>query len=255
MIDLHCHILPDLDDGPESIEESLVMARRAFSDGIRTIVATPHTLNGTYLNTPSKTLQYVDNLNLALSQNEASLTILPGADVHICPGMAEKVLKGEAFTINGTGRYVLVEFPYQTIPDGSQDELFKLKVNGITPIITHPERNFELLGNMELIYSFIETGSLIQVTAMSVTGDFGHEAMEYSHKLLELRLVHIIATDAHSADRRPPVLSEAVEVAATVLKSEHEAMEMVEDRPRAIINGESVDVPTPVKGKRKWWRF
>ena len=231
------------------------MAGRAFSDGIRTIVATPHTLNGTYLNTPSDTLQYVEGLNQALSGIDIPLTMLPGADVHICPGMAEKVLKGEACTINDNGRYVLVEFPFQTIPEGSPHELFKLKINGITPIITHPERNFELLRNMEFIYGFIEAGCLIQVTAMSVTGDFGQEAMEYSHRLLELRLAHIIATDAHSADRRPPELSSAVKVAATVLKSEHEAMEMVEDRARAVINGEDVDVPTPVKGKRKWWRF
>ena len=255
MIDLHCHILPEIDDGPRTLEESIEMANLAFSDGIKTIVATPHTLNHTYLNSPSDIIRRTNQLNKSLSRNNIHLTIVPGSDAHVSPGMADKVLNGEVSTVNGNGRYVLIEFPQQTLPNGSLDELFKLRLNGIIPIVTHPERNFELLGNMELIYRFVAAGYLIQVTAMSVTGDFGQESMEYSHKLLELRLAHIIATDAHSVDVRPPVLSEAVEVAEQILQSKSEAMEMVKDRPRAIINGEAVDVPKPVKGKRKWWRF
>ena len=141
MIDLHCHILPGVDDGSRSAEESLLMAKLALEDGIRTIAATPHTLDGTYLNPLHSIDQDVHSLQKALKAGGIDLRICVGADVHLCPGMADRIKTGEAATLNNTGKYFLLELPPQTIPSGVKEEIFSLKVQGITPIITHPERH------------------------------------------------------------------------------------------------------------------
>ena len=256
MIDLHCHILPHVDDGATSISESIAMARLAMEDGIETIVATPHTLNDTYTNPPGQVADCVAELKDIFTREQIGLTLLLGADVHLNTGMAERVFAGEAATINGTGKYMLVEFPSMSLPDGFQEELFQLKLKGITPIITHPERNLVFQHNLDALYDLVAAGCLIQATAMSITGGFGQEAMECVHTLLKRRLVHVIATDAHSMDRRPPVLSTAVSVAAQILGSEEEAATMVKDLPKAIIRGEGITIAEPIRPiKKKWWRF
>jgi protein-tyrosine phosphatase len=256
LIDLHCHILPNVDDGAESLAVSIAMARVAVDDGIETIVATPHTLNETYTNLPGQVADRVAELRDIFSREQIGLTLLPGADVHLNTGMAERVFAGEAATINGNGKYMLVEFPSMSLPDGYQEELFELKLKGITPIITHPERNLVFQHNPDALYDLVGAGCLIQATAMSITGGFGQEAMECVHRLLERRLVHVIATDAHSATRRPPVLSTAVAVAAQILGSREAAVAMVKDLPEAIIRGEAVTIAEPVRpGKKKWWQF
>ncbi|HIJ57209.1 MAG TPA: protein-tyrosine phosphatase [Deltaproteobacteria bacterium] len=253
MIDIHCHILPGLDDGPLDIAESISMAKQAVADGIHTLVATPHTLNDKYLNPHSRINKAIEQFQSVLSEEQLGLKICPGSDVHVCSGLTEKVMEGEVYTINNRMHHLLVEFPVHAIPEGSRDELFKLRLNGITPIITHPERNLIFQYNMDVLHDLINMGCLIQVTAMSITGDFGREAMESVHKMLQLRLAHIIASDAHSSDRRPPILSHAVEVAATILQNESEAMAMVSDRPQAVIDGEDVVVPEALKPKKRWW--
>ncbi|MCU0594044.1 MAG: tyrosine protein phosphatase, partial [Desulfobacterota bacterium] len=169
MIDLHCHILPGVDDGSRSAEESLHMARLALEDGIRTIVATPHTLDGTYLNPLHSVSEHVLSLQQVLKERGADLRLCVGADVHLCPGLGDKITKEEAGTINNTGKYVLLELPAQTIPSGAKKEIFSLRLMGITPIITHPERHPAILRDMKPLYDFIAMGALSQITAMSLT--------------------------------------------------------------------------------------
>jgi len=254
LIDLHCHILPGVDDGPSTVEESLSMARQALADGIQTMVATPHTLNEIYDNPASEVTARVSRLQDRFRKEKLALNLCPGSDAHICVQMASRIMAGDAATINNSGRYVLVEFPVQAIPSGYREELFQLKLQGITPIITHPERNLVFQNRLDIIYSLVEMGCLIQITAMSVTGEFGEEAMAYSHRLLDFRLAHIIATDGHSPENRPPVLSPAVEVAARIMGSMAAAKEMVVARPEAVLAGKSVEPPEPKRpSKRKWW--
>lgn len=256
MIDLHCHILPGIDDGASSDAESLSMARRAVEDGIHTVVATPHTLNDVSTNPPTEVSRHVSHLREMLLRENIPLILCPGSDMHICVKMAERIKKGEAGTINDGGRYVLVEFPVQTIPPDSHEELFQLKLNNITPIITHPERNTVFQHQTGILYDWVSKGCLVQITAMSITGEMGEDAMQCAHRLLELRLAHVIATDAHSSDNRPPVLSAGVEAAAQILGSLQEAQAMVEDRPAAIIAGKPVDIPAPRQSqKKRWWWF
>lgn len=250
MIDLHCHILPNLDDGPPTLDESLAMARLAVEDGIHTIVATPHTLNGVYVNRVEEVSENLAILQEALAEEHIALTLYPGADVHLCPDMLKQIESGEAGTINHARKYIMLELPSHTIPTGAKDEIFKLKINGITPIISHPERNSVIQQDAGILHHLIAMGALGQVTAMSLVGDFGTFVKRTAENLITQRLIHIIASDAHSADGRPPVLSHAVDCAAEILGSDEEAGHMVTTVPAAILAGEPVDISEPAQGAR-----
>ena len=255
MIDLHCHILPGLDDGPSDVAESIEMARLAVSDGIQTIVATPHTLNQIHSNPLSEVDASVSRMQRILHKEQIAIDLLPGSDVQLCRGMVNRILNREVATINGNKRYILVEFPFMAVPNGANEEIFQLKLHNITPVITHPERIPAFQHRMDILHKLVTMGCLIQVTAMSITGEFGKGIMESAHMLLNLRMAHIIASDAHSARKRPPILSHAVEVAAGILGSMSEAEAMVMDRPRAVIDGKPVEVPDPRTLQKKRWRL
>ena len=256
MIDLHCHILPGVDDGAVDLSESIEMARQAEADGIHTVVATPHCLNDVYYNPLGSVIDLVRNLTDVLKIEGLKLKIFPGSDARICNRMAERIAAEEAATINLNGRYILAEFPSLVIPTGSRNELFQLTRNNITPIITHPERNLVFQRRLDFLYALVEMGSLVQITAMSVTGELGEPAMKCAHELLKRRLVHVIASDAHSSRYRPPILSHGVEAAAHVLGDEKTARAMVTEWPAAILAGESFAVPDPRRRiRRKWWKL
>jgi protein-tyrosine phosphatase len=245
MIDLHCHILPGVDDGPQSVEESLVMAESALRDGVRTMVATPHMLNGVYENDLSSVRSDLGALERALVRKGLLLRLHVGGDVHVAPGMVEAVRNETAVTIDNGRKYLLLELPSQSVPPGVKEEVFQLRIHGITPIITHPERNPSLSRDRELLRELVEMGALAQVTAMSLTGDFGEAVRDVAETLLKRRLVHVIATDAHSPRDRPPVLSRGVEAAAAVLGRPDEAERMVTEVPAAILAGDPLEVPEP----------
>jgi len=255
MIDLHTHILSGLDDGANTIEESLEMCRIAYRDGIRTIVATPHTLNGLYRNDRPSILTKVQELNAALKrfqiqnpnsgiflstilkpQTSIPLRILPGADVHLNDQTIPQLDTGKVTTIGDKGKCLLLEFPFTGIPYGAEEVLHQLISRGIIPIISHPERNLEVEQNPKRYGEMIRMGCLGQVTASSLTNGFGPEVRRLSEKLLTEGLIHIIASDAHSTDGRPPVLSQAVRAAAKIV-GEKEALRMVTDYPQSILEG------------------
>jgi len=250
LIDLHCHILHGVDDGPQSLEESLSMARAAVSDGIHSVVATPHTLNGIYLNRVEEVISKVATLQNVLLENHIELKVYAGANVHLCPRLLERIESGDACTIDNRRKYLLLEFPTQVIPEALRDEVFWLKLNGITPIITHSERNTVIQHNLDFLHDLVSMGALIQVTAMSITGNFGGVVMQCAESLLRYRLVHVIASDAHSADRRPPILSHAVYAAAEILGSYEEAYSMVNDLPASILSGEVLEILEPFHAKQ-----
>lgn len=251
MIDIHCHILPGIDDGAETIEESLEMARMAVADGIRTIVATPHQQNGVYTNSAERIRQHVEQLRTALKEADIPLEILPGADVHIDVNTADKIKAGEIMTVNQTGRYFLLEFPAHTVPPNIEKITFDLLLKNITPILTHPERIAEVQENPQRIYDLVASGVLSQITAMSLSGGFGRRAKKCAKTLVQHNLAHIIASDAHSTSSRPPILSEGVKVAGGIV-GEDFATAMVTSIPQQIIKGETVphlDPPIPIKRK------
>ena len=249
MIDLHAHILPGLDDGAKDLDESLAMCLVAAKDDITEIVATPHTGNGNYDNDPDRILAAVEDLNGRLKENGISVRIRPGADIYIHERLVDLVKDRKVLTVNDNMRYVMVEFPRHVIPPNYLEWMFHLTLAGLTPILTHPERNTAVNGNTDIVRKWVEKGGLVQLTAMSISGDFGPEIRKCSEELLRYNLVHVIASDAHSADRRPPKLSKALKAASSIIGPEH-ARRLVEDYPAAIVAGKTFYAPEPMAKKR-----
>jgi len=167
MIDIHSHILPDLDDGSRDMGESIEMARIAAEDGITHMVATPHMFNGLSDNPePAEVVARVDALQAEIGD---SLTLLPGNEVHITHDLAEKALAGELTPLNKKN-YMLIEFPSMNVPVGVEGLFYRLQIQGIVPILVHPERNAQIQGHPSMVEKFIDKGVRIQVTAMSITG-------------------------------------------------------------------------------------
>ena len=255
MIDLHCHILAHVDDGPGDIEESLRIAEIAAADGIRTIVATPHSQNGVYDNPPAEIAKHVTRLKQEIKRERIPINICPGAEVRIHQGMEHSLQKARIASINETGQYILVEFPHDVILPGTRDALFQLSINHITPILAHPERNMALQRNPDVLAGLVDMGCLVQVTAMSITGELGKDAMDYAHLLLREGQAHVIASDAHDTENRPPLLTPAVNEAARILGDLGAAEAMVTKNPRAILDGKQLNLPEPGKvvKKKSWW--
>ncbi|RWZ59088.1 tyrosine protein phosphatase [Halobacillus fulvus] len=208
MIDIHSHILPGVDDGAQSIDDSIEMARAAVQEGIHAIVATPHHMNGSYINTKREILQRVDQLNNELQNRDIGLEVLPGQETRINGDMLEAIKMDDVLTINDTS-YVFVELPFESIPRYTSQLLFDLQVAGYRPIIVHPERNQPIMDNPDLLYPFIKQGSYAQVTAASVAGKFGKKSEKVAHQLIEANLVHLIASDAHNVTSRKFHMSQA----------------------------------------------
>jgi protein-tyrosine phosphatase len=232
VIDIHCHILPGIDDGPDDIEESLEMARIASHDGITKIVATPHIKESLH---PAEFIrEKVADLNDRLAELEIPVTIFQGADV----SSQVDISFFRNYTINGT-RYILIEFPHIYLPRNSKEILFSLITRGFQPIITHPERNLSVLNNPKALLEILDEGILIQVTADSITGRFGIDIQECAFYLLKKGTVDLIATDAHSSQRRRPILSAGVKKAAGLIGAK-KAARLVEENPERILQDEPI---------------
>lgn len=245
MFDLHSHMLPGLDDGAADMRQSLAMARMAVEDGIQGVVCTPHWSSGHYENTRLKILQGVENLAEELLNRQIALTVFAGAELRLDASLLNGVRTGKLITINDTGRFVLVELPPFFSHDSLEHFLWQLQLQGITPVISHPERNREFLKNPEALYKLVKRGTLTQLTAASVLGSFGREVQKLSFLLLRHRLCHVLASDAHETSFRTPRLKEACRMVAEIL-GKKSASEMVYETPKKIIDGRDVDTPEPV---------
>jgi protein-tyrosine phosphatase len=228
MIDLHCHILPGIDDGPSDMQTSIDMARIAAEDGIETIVATPHIKEIQHSTVKLHTL--VQQLNNHLEHQNIPVNVLLGADVFAL--LNPSCLKD--YTINNS-RYILTEFPHNYLPSNSREILFSLAIQGLCPIITHPERNLAIMKKPDLLLDMLYGNVLVQITAGSLTGEFGRDEQACASYLLRKEAVHFIATDAHSTDFRRPVLSEGLKHAGKIIGKER-AKKLVWDNPEAVLN-------------------
>lgn len=202
MIDLHCHILPSIDDGARTLTDSLAMAQKAAAEGIHTIVATPHHQNGKYINERIEILHQVKQLNEALQEHDIPLTVLPGQEVRLYGDLLADYEAGKILTLNETNKYILIEFPSNHVPRYAEQMLYELRVKGMIPIIVHPERNAELIEQPDKLYNLVNKGALTQVTAGSLLGNFGKKIKKFSMQLVENNLTHMIASDAHNTTTR-----------------------------------------------------
>jgi protein-tyrosine phosphatase len=234
MIDLHCHLLPGIDDGAKHLEMSLAMARMASSDGISTIACTPHILPGVYHNTGPTIRAAVARLRESISEADIPVTLVTGADVHVAPDLGVQLREGKSLTLNDT-RYFLLEPPHHLLPPRLEDLIFGLQTVGYVPILTHPERLSWIEDHYDLIERFACNSVLMQITAGSLMGQFGRRPRYWAERMLDDGLCHLLATDAHNTDRRAPRMAEARAFVAKRI-GQDEAMNLVLRRPQGILN-------------------
>jgi len=210
MIDIHTHILPGIDDGAKNEQASIDMAKAAIEEGITHIVASPHHRNNTFDNYRDEIRTSVTVLNELFKSQGLDVTIVPGQEVRIYGDILIDMEKGDLQTVNDT-KYILIEFPFDSVPHYAGQLFYELQMEGIQPIIVHPERNSELLANHEKMYEFIRNGALSQITAASLLGKFGKETQTFSEQLIHANLTHFIASDAHNTTSRGFYLRDAYE--------------------------------------------
>ncbi len=250
MVDIHCHILPGIDDGAKDWDTSVEMARMAVRDGIRVIVATPHMQEGVYMPEREAIRSLIADLQSRIA--DLPLRVLEGADVHYAFDLTARVKAGQIPLVNGK-RYLLLELPTQIVPVTLRDTLFQLRLAGAIPILTHPERHAGIQGREDMLLDLIAAGACVQVSGMSLAGQFGRAAARSADRMLRMNLVHCLASDAHSTRGRTPELAQAASLAARIV-GESAARAMVCDVPARIIEGAEVDLPT-ARPARRWFTF
>ena len=235
MIDVHCHLFPDLDDGPQTLAAAIALARRAVAAGTRTSIVTPHILPRRYDNTLAGIREAAALFRAELEARDIPLEIGYAAEVRIGPevmALAEEETLPLLGRIDGYG-IVLLEFPDSHILPGSDNLAAWLLARKIRPLIAHPERNKEIMRDVDAIAPFVQMGCWLQLTAGSVSGVFGPRCSERSRELLERGWVHLIASDAHDMPARQPALAPG-RTAAEAIVGEAESWRLVRERPAAI---------------------
>lgn len=254
MVDLHCHILPSIDDGAQNLSDSILMAKQAVEDGITTIVATPHYHKTVYENTKPTILAKITELNEALKREKINLRILPGQEPRIDGDLLVDLEESKAITLAGSS-YLYIEFPSAHVPRYTEKLLYDLQQYGYTPIIVHPERNQEIIEQPELLYHFVNNGALTQTTAASLCGDFGKKIRNFSMQLVEYNLTHFIASDAHNTTKRRFRLQEAYKQVSVKFGTDYEYM--LQENAELLIDGKTVykEIPERIQKKKLFRLF
>jgi protein-tyrosine phosphatase len=254
--DLHAHILPGVDDGAETIEETLEMARVAAQSGTRFLLATPHRRDVTESSSVASVRDLLDEVNIRVREQNTELTLVLGMENHLDLELPDEVTAGRALPIGDT-RYILVEMPFVGRPMWVEDVLYRLQLQGLTPVLAHPERIETFQHDPELLLDLVERGMLSQITAGSAIGVFGRSVQRFTAHLLRRNLVHVMSSDTHGpTGPRSPNLGPGI-AALTRLVGEVSTMAMVMDTPRAILEDRPVEVDPPrsYESIRHWWQF
>jgi len=205
MIDIHSHILPGIDDGSPDMESSIKMVAIAASEGIHTMLATPHFIPGDKEIDRDQVLEKVSELNQYIRQNtDLDMTIYPGEEVFLSPDIPELYSQGKLVTLFDEGKYLLIELPMMSIPSYTKEVIYSLNTKGVKPIIAHPERNQVIARNVDKLSELVSMGALVQVNSLSFYGVFGSNAKKTAEKIVRKGLAQFIATDCHTPRARSP---------------------------------------------------
>lgn len=258
MIDIHCHLLPGLDDGPGTMNESLAMARMAVADGIRGAICTPHWHPMIWPNERNDIVEAVHALRLRLQAEAIPFEIWAGSELSLDTDLEAGLAGGRLATLNG-GSWVLLELPGTFLPPGIEDYLWRFRQSGYELVLAHPERYSYILRDPARLHAWVEMGVAVQITAASLLGRLGPEIATLCRVLLEHRLVHFLASDSHGINSRRPLLQEAFEAAVEIVGS-HDAMRLVDMHPQTVISNEplSLEDYAPLSlpnKKRSWFKF
>lgn len=243
-VDVHCHLLPGLDDGPVDLPEAVALAEALAADGVTTVAATPHQL-GRYdrLNSAEVVREGIAEVAAACAAAGIPLEIVPGGDVRIDERLPKLLEAGEITSLAEAGRHLLLELPHELLVD-PVPTIRLLRERGWQTILTHPERYRYLAGREALVASWVAEGAVVQITAGSLVGDFGRQAWDAAWRLIQLGLVAIVATDAHDPRRRPPRMTAALELLAQEAGAET-ARRLCLAHPLRVLRGQSIELEIP----------
>ena len=249
MIDIHCHILPEVDDGSRSLNESIEMAMIAKEQGITKIVNTSHYHPDFRYKKGEELLKELEDFNNVLKENMIDIEVLIGNEIYYTKDLIKEIDELDFYTLNNS-RYILIELPPTNFPKDLCNIVYELKEKNYIPVFAHVERYREVQENPELIYEVINAGAIIQVNSHSILGKSGKELQKVCNTLLNRNMVHVVGTDAHSSKRRTPIFLDAYKYV-----SEKYSKEMADDlfikNNNAIINNEALNLPKPYKKKKK----
>ena len=252
MFDIHSHLLPGLDDGPTRIQDSLEMLRTAQRVGVRAIVATPH-CESHRLSLRTSTIQSaVTGLRTEASDDpEASaVELYVGSEIMLDPGVRAALDAGDVPTLGGSTRFALVELPMREIPDYAEDVLFELAATGYVPVLAHPERNHALSQRFDVMLRIIKRGALMQLEAGSVVGAYGQIAQQCAMDMIDRRMCHFIASDAHRPGAYDALIPGAIEAVEARIGREA-ASALFDANPAAALAGERPVIAEPVS-EEEW---
>ena len=249
MIDIHCHILPEVDDGSRSLNESIEMAMIAKEQGITKIVNTSHYHPDFRYKKGEELLKELEDFNNVLKENMIDIEVLIGNEIYYTKDLIKEIDGLDFYTLNNS-RYILIELPPTNFPKDLCNIVYELKEKNYIPVFAHVERYREVQENPELIYEVINAGAIIQVNSHSILGKSGKELQKVCNTLLNRNMVHVVGTDAHSSKRRTPIFLDAYKYV-----SEKYSKEMADDlfikNNNAIINNEALNLPKPYKEEQK----
>lgn len=242
LYDIHSHTLPKIDDGSQSWDETMEMVRQATATGTTDLAITHHIITPNDYNREGEIIEKFEQLRERLRAAEIPLNLHLGSELYYHP---ELQLKHRISTYNNTGRYFLVEFPMQGIPKFCEEKFFEFIVDGITPILAHPERNLGLLRNPRRAYDFVQRGILLQMNAGSLTGMYGEDVRKFAQQLLGSRLIHFVGSDGHNQDRRPLVIRDAYD---DILRrhGQQTATKLFHENPWRAMHGDKLEIPEPL---------
>lgn len=241
MIDLHSHILPGVDDGAQTLEDSLEMARKAISQGITHLMCTPHHNNGKYNNPADQIIRDVVALQNELDQRGLDLTLLEGQEVRLTELLLTAIKREEILFTDLDNTYLLIEFPTNEIPIYAEQMFYRLLNQGHVPVIVHPERNAVFREEPNRLVSFLEMGTLTQLTAPSIVGIFGSEIQKTARLMLEHQMLYMVASDAHNLRHRTFLMKEAYEEIEKI--GGREMVAAMQQMAKDLVNGDSVVRP------------
>lgn len=255
MVDLHCHLLPGIDDGSKSMKISLRLAREATENGVTHALLTPHHMNGRYVNHKQDVIRQTKEFQEQLREHNIPLTVFPGQEVRINGHLLDALDKDDILFADTGNRYLMLEFPDDDVPHYTNQMIFDLQQRGITPVIVHPERNTKIMAEPDLIYQLLQKGCLSQITASSYVGTFGKKVEEFSCQLIKAGQGYVFASDAHDLPGRKYEMCQAFD------KMQHEfgqkMVDQYQQNARLIINGENllINEIRKIEKKKRFWLF
>lgn len=243
MIDLHSHLLPNIDDGSKSLRASIRMAQEAVDNGVEAALMTPHHMNGRYTNHKADVIRLTEEFQQHLDNENIPLQVFPSQEVRINGDLINALDNDDILFADEGNRYLLLEFPDDDVPTYTTDMIFNVMKRGISVQIAHPERNTKIMSDPDILYHLIENGATAQVTASSYVGTFGKKVQKLAEAIVAHNLAHVFVSDAHDLPNRDYEMQQAL----TKLRKDmgHEYQQMFEENAEAIIEGNNVEKLIP----------